>query len=135
VRGTVIAQRRGISNLAMGYSGYQNTWPEQTPYATEGLRKVLKTNGIQLQLPVYDINEKDYVLNELTKMGLKKESYEQKCTKQKYNIDLDGDILKAEIDKWIASPEGIIKSKTAIELDIWYRGNMEDAAWPALSGR
>ncbi|MBA3052044.1 MAG: hypothetical protein FP827_02990 [Candidatus Omnitrophica bacterium] len=126
VTGTIIARRNNISNLAMGYSGYQNSWPEQTPYATGGLRKLLKIKGIQLHLPVYRIKEKDYALDELTRLGLKKESYEQKCLKQKYNVDLDEEILKTEIDKWIDGISEIIQSKNKVTLDIRFHGRISD---------
>ncbi|MBA3065599.1 hypothetical protein FP828_03815 [bacterium] len=124
--GSIIAQKGDISNLAMGYSGYQNTWPEQTPYAVEKLRETLKISGIQLHLPVYDIKEKDYALDELTRLGLKKESYEQKCLKQQYNIELGEDILKTEIDKWTAGISEIIKLKNTVTLDIRFHGRISD---------
>lgn len=126
VTGLVIAQRQGIADLAMGYSGYQNSWPEQTPYATDNLRTALASVGIRLHLPVYDIKEKADALKELAGAGLEKESYEQKCLKQKYNVELYDEVLKGELDRWIAGLTEVVKSKTVIDLNIRYHGTIGD---------
>ncbi|MCD6311031.1 MAG: hypothetical protein J7M11_01015 [Elusimicrobia bacterium] len=65
-------------------------------------------------------------MEELIRLGLKKESYEQKCLKQKYNVELDEDILKTEIDKWIDGISEIIKLKTPVTLDILFHGRISD---------
>ncbi|MBI5573037.1 MAG: hypothetical protein HY919_00600 [Elusimicrobia bacterium] len=109
--GIILAQKFQISNLAMGYSGYQNSWPEQTPYATTRLKKLMEDIGLRFHLPVYDIQKKEDAINELVRLGLEPESYEQKCLKQTSNIELEEDILRSEIDRWINCITEIIKSK------------------------
>lgn len=123
--GAIIAQRYKISDLAMGYSGYQSSWPEQTPYATKGLKRLLESFGIRLHLPVYDIQTKEDALNELMRLGLTHESLEQKCLKQGSNIKLHGDMLKSETDKWLDGISETIRLKDTFIIKIHYRGIIE----------
>ena len=116
--GVTIARRRGISDLAMGYSGYQNTWPEQTPYATKRLRALLEEVGIHLHLPVYDIESKRAACDELERLGLAPEAREQKCLRQSDNVDIEGELLRAEVDRWIEGLSAVIRSETPLSLDI-----------------
>ena len=124
--GVIIAQRFKISNLATGYSGYQNTWPEQTSYATAKLRNLLKDIGFALHLPVYDIKEKEDAENELIRLGLKPDSYEQKCLRQKYNVELEEDVLRVEIDRWIDGIHKNIGLKVPFPLDIRFHDKIEN---------
>jgi len=126
--GAIIAQRFRISNLAMGYSGYQSSWPEQTPYATSRLKKLLEGFEIRLHLPVYSILKKEDVVNELMRVGVAHESYEQKCLKQSSNIELGGELLASEIDKWLDGISETIRSKNAFTINIHSRGKIEDIA-------
>ena len=123
--GAIIAQRFRISNLAMGYSGYQSSWPEQTPYATARLKILLEGFGIRLHLPAYDIHTKEDAVNELIRLGLAEESLEQKCLKQGSNIELCGDALKSETDKWIDSISETIRLKDTFTIQIHYRRKIE----------
>jgi len=119
--GAIIAQRFGISNLAMGYSGYQKSWPEQTPYATTSLQRLLQDFGISLHLPAYDIQSKEDAVNELVRLGLTYESLEQKCLKHNSNIELSREVLKSEIDKWIDGISETIRLKDTVTIKICYR--------------
>jgi hypothetical protein len=124
--GIIIAQKFRISNFAMGYSGYQNSWPEQTPYATTRLKKLMEDIGLRLHLPVYDIQRKEDAINELIRLGLESESYEQKCLKQSSNIELEEDILCTEIDRWINCITETIKLKDTAAINIRFREKIEN---------
>lgn len=87
-------------NLAMGYVGYQNGWPEQTPQAVALLRAELQRVGIELQLPVYEIATKDEACIELSKSGLNEKSLEQKCLLQKMHRSVDRDELTGMLAGW-----------------------------------
>lgn len=116
--GIIIAQRFHTLNLATGYSGYQNSWPEQTPYATTQLKKLIEDFGLYIHFPVYDIQKKEDAINELIQLELESEAYEQKCLKQSSNIELADDILPLEIDKWINCINETIKSKDNVAINI-----------------
>jgi len=120
--GVTIARSRGIRNLAMGYSGYQNTWPEQTPYATERLGALLESAGMRLLLPAYDIRSKREAVEELERLGLAPESREQKCLRQAHNVDIEGDLLRAEVDRWIEGLSEAILSKPLNVFSLRVRG-------------
>ena len=119
--GALIALRHQIPHLAMGYSGYQSSWPEQTPYATAGLTRILRDRGIQLHLPVYDLREKEDAFLELARLGLGPESLEQKCLQQSSNIELRGERLKAETDRWLAAISETIDSRGSFPLNFRQR--------------
>lgn len=64
-----------IKRIALGYTGYQSTWSEQTPYAIELQKKYLGKLGIELVLPSLAFDSKssvkDYLIaNELTPASL-----------------------------------------------------------------
>ncbi|MFH2071143.1 MAG: hypothetical protein ABIJ11_08090 [Elusimicrobiota bacterium] len=124
--GVMIAKRLQISNLALGYAGYQNSWPEQTPYSTRQLKKLLKNFGINLRLPAYDTKKKEDAISKLIQLGLESESYEQKCLRQSSNVELKGDILKSEIDRWINCIDKTIKSIDNVQINTWLRVKIED---------
>jgi hypothetical protein len=96
----VVAKALGIFNLAFGYAGYQNSWPEQTPLAVSRLSQVLSESGISLLLPVYDLSSRSMTDAELISLGLSHEALEQKCSRQVSNIALNDADLRQQIDLW-----------------------------------
>ena len=98
--GAVLAERFKADSLAFGYTSYQSTWAEQTPYAIDCLKRTLLSRGIHLILPVYDIASKDDAIAELKKYQLSPVALEQKCIQQQFNIALDQERLKEEVDLW-----------------------------------
>lgn len=124
ITGAIIAQRSGAEHLAMGYSGYQNTWPEQTPYAVARLTKLLESFGITLILPVYDITSKGAVMEELSGLGLSNESQEQKCLRQHLHMELEEEALREEIDRWIEGIGESLRRKDEIEMTILHHVNI-----------
>lgn len=108
--GSSIANQFNANTLSFGYAGYQSWWPEQTPYATNKLAEVLAGRGLQLALPVYDVGTKEGIIAELADLKLSTGSLEQKCLQQVYNIELDGDTLKREIDEWARGIENILSN-------------------------
>jgi hypothetical protein len=99
--GVLFAQSVKSQNLAIGYAGYQSSWPEQTMYATDSLREFLKRLGINLVLPAYNLQSREEAIDELAKVGLAGEAFEQKCLVQLKNKPLEENALKEQIDKWI----------------------------------
>lgn len=110
---SVVAKALGISNLAFGYAGYQNSWPEQTPLATLSLSRVLAESGTSLLLPVYDLLSRSMAEDELTSLGLSRDALEQKCSRQITNIELSDSELRQQINLW---EEAIRASIAKIEL-------------------
>lgn len=113
-----IAKQRRLRDIAMGYSGYQNSWPEQTPYATSRLRSLLGDLGIHLHLPAYHILSKEEAMDELLRSGLPTESFEQKCLRQGDNVEIGGEILRAEIDRWISGIADATAASDRTELKV-----------------
>jgi hypothetical protein len=98
--GAVLAERFKADSLAFGYTSYQSTWAEQTLYAIDRLKHILSSRGIHLILPVYDIASKDDAIAKLEEYQLSSVALEQKCIQQQFNITLDQDRLKEEIELW-----------------------------------
>jgi hypothetical protein len=99
----------GAEHLSFGYAGYQNDWPEQTPFAVERLAAVLADRGVALVLPVYDLPSRDAAEAELARWGLSSVSLEQKCIRQISNVTLPEHALRAQIQLW----EDAIRESTA----------------------
>ena len=115
--GILITLKEKFTHLAMGYAGYQNTWPEQTPIAVEKLTQFLRKINISLELPVYNIKSKHEVIEKLYTYGLDSDSLEQKCVRQVFNIKLPEAFLDEETTKWINSLEMIINHKDDVQLN------------------
>lgn len=98
--GVSLAKQQGIADLAFGYVRYQNTWPEQTEYATTRLSHMLNRLGMRLRLPVYDIATRGEALSELAALNMSAEALEQKCLQQQRNEELPNGALETEIDIW-----------------------------------
>lgn len=106
--GVVIATHFDVRDLALGYVGYQNNWPEQTVVATRRLNEILDHHGIRLHLPVYDVTEKAAIIRELKLAGVTEESLEQKCLVQVNNRTLTPQALTAELLAWEINTRGAI---------------------------
>jgi hypothetical protein len=98
VSGICIAESHGVRDLSVGYTEYQSDWTEQTPYAIDSLKKELLSIGLNLILPVIDIDSKDSAICELQSYGLSADSKEQKCLRQMIDPKLRGDTLTKEVD-------------------------------------
>lgn len=130
VAGAVIAGDRGMGDIATGYSGYQNTWPEQTPYAVARLGGLLAGHGLRLHLPVYDLISREEAMGALARAGLAAESCEQKCLRQADNVAIDGDILRAETDRWIAGISRALSMREAIPITLLGRRTLAPGGAP-----
>jgi hypothetical protein len=116
--GAALAERFKADSLAFGYTSYQSTWAEQTPYAIDRLKRTLLSLGIRLILPVYDIASKDDAIAELEKYHLSPAALEQKCIQQQFNIALDQERLKEEIDLWDRTLVDTIAILNKIQIEI-----------------
>ena len=103
--------------LAFGYAGYQNTWPEQTLLATSRLRTLLVRHEIELLLPVYDLESREQVENELRSYSVSPESLEQKCLQQVHNVELSEDKLYAQISLWEKAIEESVAKLSLININ------------------
>lgn len=75
-----LAREYGAKAVAFGYSGYQSSWPEQTPAAIEALEAFLEQQGLALVLPVQNLESKLQAIEELSLNGLSSHALEQKAT-------------------------------------------------------
>ena len=87
-------------NVAFGYTEYQSNWLEQTPQAIKILRHHLKTHGLELLLPAFDLSSKAEAVRELRSAGLNPDALEQKCLVQQFNNTLCPAELTAELARW-----------------------------------
>lgn len=108
VVGFAVARALGASSLSFGYAGYQNHWPEQTPYAVERLRAIAKRHDMELLLPVYDVRSQESAESLLKNSGLSSRSLEQKCIRQINNVTLSPDELEAQVSLWEQAIEASI---------------------------
>ena len=99
----VLAAWAGVQQLALGYVGYQNNWPEQTPFAISRLRQVLARHRIGLELPVHDIATRADAIAELHAYGLSNDALEQKCSRQVTNVTLPEPRLQEQVELWEAA--------------------------------
>jgi hypothetical protein len=116
--GARVARDRGISTLAFGYTGYQSSWPEQTPYAVERLSAALSEVDLDLVLPVYDLHRKEDAVEELSSHGLSAAALEQKCLRQITNVTLDEAALRCEVDRWEKAISSALHNLGRLPLDI-----------------
>ncbi len=110
VVGAVAARERGTRHVALGYAGYQSDWPEQAPVATAKLASVLHEQGLELLLPVYDLESRAAAIAELKKWGVSDLSLEQKCTQQVHNVRLDDQTLHEQVQLWGAAIKGELEA-------------------------
>ena len=103
--------------LAFGYTGYQNTWPEQTPMAVTRLRDILHRQGIQLLLPVYDLASREQAQNELKGHGISQDSLEQKCIQQVNNVALSDERLSKQITLWERAIEASLSDLRLVKIN------------------
>ena|ERR1043165_25880 len=95
-----LARTVGACAVATGYSGYQSGWLEQSPTATDELRRILASHQIRLELPVYNVSSKEGVMRELERRSLQASSFEQKCIVQQQNPKLSHNETFAAISHW-----------------------------------
>lgn len=118
VTGAIIAEKYGSNDLALGYTAYQSTWTEQTPYAIESLRTILHSINLNLNLPVADITSKEQAMAELSANNLSEFSLEQKCIKQVNDANLPFDLLRQEVDRWGKELREALANRQKIHLEI-----------------
>jgi hypothetical protein len=114
--GVSVARTLRISNLALGYTNYQNDWPEQTDLAISVLDRVLALEQIQLHLPVRHLSSKVEAMDALLASGLSEKALEQKCMKQVTNIRLDEHALRIQVALWERSLKESFSLDAAISL-------------------
>lgn len=112
------ARRENARSIAMGYARYQSDWPEQTPLAAEMMANVLGNEGIQLELPVYDLDSKQQAQAQLREIGLSEESLEQKCIKQIFNRPLSMPALEQQVELIRANLTSAFAMSTEIPLEV-----------------
>ena len=72
-------RKNGIAALALGYTGYQSQWAEQTSHAIHEQRAALRRLGISLLLPSVHYAAKDSVVSDLIARELTPGSLENPC--------------------------------------------------------
>ena len=124
-----LASSRGVRNIALGYTGYQSAWLEQSPAAIGRLGSVLAEFGFRLLLPVAGILSKDDAKSILREHGLTDEALEQKCLKQQFNdTDLTPDQIQVEIENWAEELRRSLTSESMGGVKIHSRINIQDFA-------
>jgi hypothetical protein len=113
-----MARSTGLKQLALGYAGYQNTWPEQTPYAVDSLTRALERFGIELLLPVYDIASREQAIVELRAKGLAADSLEQKCSRQVLNVALSHETLIRQVALWERAIDESLRALDRIPIEV-----------------
>ena len=103
--------------LAFGYTGYQGTWPEQTPIAISRLQEVLSRQKIRLLLPVYDLASRQQAQEELKRRGISDDSLEQKCLRQVNNVVLSDEKLSEQITLWERAIETSLSNFWLLNID------------------
>ena len=116
--GVLLARNLGIKDLAFGYVGYQNHWPEQTQDAIARLSEILRDIGIVLHVPVQDVGSRGEAIDELVRLEMSPEALEQKCLQQQRNKELPPDALKLEIDRWELSTQAQLRALGSTTLEI-----------------
>lgn len=121
-----IAKTINASQMAFGYTTYQNDWPEQTPLAVSRLEHALKQYGIKLILPVYDIATREQAIEELIKNGLSAESLEQKCLRQITNVALSDERLTQQVSLWEKAISCSMSGLVNIPINVMAYNNIGD---------
>lgn len=73
------AKAIGVQSLSLGYTSYQGDWAEQTDFAINLQRQMLKQHGFDLLLPAQKFASKQQVIHELKIKGLVPDSLENPC--------------------------------------------------------
>ena len=116
--GVMVAETLNSKNIALGYTGYQSNWIEQTPQAIENLKNIIGSVGLSVVFPVIDINSKEKAIEELRLHGLSEESLEQKCIKQLIDPNLQGNELLEEVNRMGKDFERTLANRQNIHLEI-----------------
>lgn len=111
-----VARLIGGRSIALGYASYQGDWPEQTTLATGRLKSVLNGFGIDLLLPVYDLQSKEDAISEMKRRGLSDASLEQKCVQQILNVKLNKALLMQQVTGWGSAISDSLNNLDGIEL-------------------
>jgi hypothetical protein len=118
VAGAMVADKFDAKHIALGYSGYQASWAEQTPYAICKLNTVLNSNGFELVLPVTNILQKEDAVQELRSNGLNEDPLEQRCVRQIIDPCFVGDELHRAVDAWVNELVKAMSGRQPMSLDI-----------------
>lgn len=124
--GAVMARRFNARRLAFGYAGYQSDWPEQGPDAICRLTALLAQQGIELVLPVYDLDTKEAAVDELKAYGLSPIALEQKCLQQQFNIPLSATSLEDELAGWERALVATLSSIDRLSIRIITQSSLAD---------
>ena len=126
VAGVIMADKHNAKDTALGYSGYQSGWAEQTPYAIKKLTEVLEANGFRLVLPVADLRDKDDARRELLSNRLSEDALEQRCIRQIVDPELKGESLETEVNKWSSDLSSAITMRGSLPLEIAAEHQLND---------
>jgi hypothetical protein len=129
VAGIMVANKFQTNHIALGYSGYQSGWAEQTPYAIMKLNEVLTAHGFNLLLPVTDLVRKEDALLELRSNDLSDEALEQKCVRQIIDPGLTGDSLHKEVDEWSKDLSNAMTNIDQASLQMILTKHLNDASF------
>ena len=124
--GVMVARQFHSSSLAFGFTTYQSAWPEQTPYAVNGLKRVLSECNIMLETPVYDLKTKDAAIDDLQAFGLSVSALEQKCSRQINNKEIASIKMQNAIDEWTKSLSYVISKNLSLNISKISQCNLVD---------
>ena len=108
--GAVLARQFNTKSIAFGFTKYQSSWPEQTPYAVSRLREVLNDFNFDLDLPAHDIETEKKAIEKLKKLKLNSDALEQKCLRKISNKDIPEAMLMNAIDEFSIALRASISS-------------------------
>ena len=124
--GLRIAIDGDVQELAFGYTGYQSSWLEQAPPAIAALTHQLERHGIDLLLPVLDLESKQAAIMELRANGLCPDALEQKCLQQQFNASLGPEQAHAETDRWECALASSFAAARNVDLRVLQRVEIDD---------
>lgn len=115
VSGVITAEKYNAKHMALGYTGYQSNWPEQTLYARTRLSQIMKDVDIEVLYPVLDITTKEDAITELIAHNLTEKALEQKCTRQVLSVVLESDLLVEEINRWSGDLISVLANRSNLQ--------------------
>ena len=105
-------------DIALGYSGYQSNWIEQSQRAVNNLTDIANSQALHLHLPVYDVSSKEEMVAALRSYNLTDQALEQKCLRQQLNPKLDDTTVRHQLDIWKKQVLGAINTNGSADFRI-----------------
>jgi hypothetical protein len=113
-----MAAAYGADSVAFGYASYQGDWPEQRPEAVSFLSDTLRSIGLSLLTPVYDLVSKEAAREELRSRGLVDSALEQKCLFQIHHRALTPGEYAFEFQAWTTALVQSLSAHSATKPDV-----------------